>query len=178
MIEHDDRELIIRCRKGERRAYGELVERYEKVVYNVAYRLLGNRNDAEDVSQTVFLRIAERLDDYNPKFKFFSWMYRIAVNESLNRRRGNRPVEHLEESLVAGGTATDEAYIQHETTAGLQDAIMKLKEEYRSVVVLRHFEDLSYTEIAGVLQIPEKTVKSRLFSARQQLKSLLWHTVK
>lgn len=170
--------MVIRCQRGERRAFGELVHRYQKVIYNVTFRLLGNRDDAEDATQTVFLRIAERLDDYNPKFKFFSWIYRIAVNESLNRRRSMKPNDPLEESQVAGTSSADEAVLRQETASGLQEALMKLKEEYRSVVVLRHFEELSYEEMSEVLQIPEKTVKSRLFSARQQLKTMLLQRVK
>ncbi len=178
MTERDDRELIERCKQKDRRAFEELVGRYQDVVYRVGYRLLGSADDAEDLVQTVFLRIAERIHEYDPKYKFFSWIYRIAINEALNRRREGRAAEQLDEGRVAGGTAADEQYIQDETNAGIQRALMRLSEEYRAVVVLRHFEDLSYEEIAGVLKIPEKTVKSRLFSARQQLRAMLLPTVK
>ncbi len=178
MAERDDRDLVSRCKQRERRAFEELVQRYQDVVYRVACRMLGNAEDAEDLAQTVFLKVAERIDDYNPKYKFFSWIYRITVNECLNQRREGRSEDRLEESRVAGGAAADELFIQDETNAGLQRAIMKLSEEYRAVVVLRHFEGLSYEEISGVLKIPEKTVKSRLFSARQLLRTMLLPTEK
>ncbi len=177
MNERDDRTLIDRCKRGERRAFEELVAGFQDVVYRVGYRLLGSRDEAEDVTQTVFLRIAERLDDYDPRYKLFSWIYRIAVNESLNRRRNGAAIEALDEESLAGGTEADELTLRNETQAGIQNALMKLTEEQRTVVVLRHFEDLSYGEIANVLSIPEKTVKSRLFSARQQLRTLLLPTV-
>ncbi len=178
MAERDDRDLVSRCKQRERRAFEELVQRYQDVVYRVAYRMLGDADDAEDLTQTVFLKVAERIDDYDPKYKFFSWIYRIAVNECLNQRREERAEDRLEESRIAGGAAADELFIQDETNAGLQRAIMKLSEEYRAVVILRHFEGLSYEEISGVLKIPEKTVKSRLFSARQQLRTMLLPTEK
>jgi RNA polymerase sigma-70 factor (ECF subfamily) len=177
MTERDDHILIDRCRKGERGAFEELVGQFQDVVYRTGYRLLGSHDEAEDVAQTVFMRIAQKLGDYNPKYKLFSWIYKIAVNEALNRRRDGTRNEPLDEVRVAGEAAADEQYIRNETTAGIQNALMKLTEEQRTVVVLRHFEDLSYGEIAGVLGIPEKTVKSRLFSARQQLRSLLLPTV-
>ena len=177
MIEHDDCRLIDRCKTGDRGAFEEMVGQFQHIVFRVGFRLLGSRAEAEDVTQTVFMRVAERLEEYNPKHKLFSWIYRIAVNEALNRRRDAKTLEQIDEDRIVGGTAADELYIQHETSTGIQDALMKLSEDYRTVVILRHFEDLSYGEIAGVLSIPEKTVKSRLFSARQQLRSILLPTV-
>ena len=80
-------ELVERCRKGDRQALGELLGKYEKPVYNVAFRILGNRDDAADITQSVFLKVFEKLDQYKPEYRFFSWIYRIAVNESINQNK-------------------------------------------------------------------------------------------
>lgn len=173
MDRNRDHELIDRCRQGDRVALGQLVNEYERPIYNAAYRVLGNPDDAADVTQVVFLKVFERLDQYNPKFKFFSWIYRIAINEAINHRNRTRNEQTLEEDqfVSAGGP---ESKLNSEQLADLvQDGLMKLQEDYRVVVVLRHFSDLSYRDISDVLHIPEKTVKSRLYSARQVMKTHL-----
>lgn len=170
--ENDERLWVARCLKGDASAFEPLVVRYERVLFGVALRLVGNYEDARDATQNTFIRAYERLESFDPERRFFSWIYRIAVNESLNLRRARRPQEPLGTSIeVAGGQA--EAVEAGETAARVERAIAQLSEEYREVVVLRYFGELSYEEISEAVGVPEKTVKSRLFSARQRLAGLL-----
>lgn len=168
-----DERLIRRCQQGDRRALEELLDEYQRPVYNAAFRILGNPEDASDVTQSVFLKAFENFDRYNPEYKFFSWIYRIAINESINHiNRGKREqaLEDTQPSTLRGPVEETEADAVSER---IQSALMKLQEDYRMVIVLRHFSELSYREISEVLHIPEVTVKSRLYSARQLLKDNL-----
>jgi RNA polymerase sigma-70 factor (ECF subfamily) len=168
-----DHALIEQCKRGDRRALEALVGTYQKPVYNAAYRILGNPDDAADVAQTVFLKAFENLDKYNPKYKFFSWIYRIAVNQSINQLKRSRH-QQLPEGYDVAGTGNPELDAQAgDLSREIQEGLMALTENYRTVVVLRHFSDFSYRQISDVLQIPEKTVKSRLYSARQSMKDFL-----
>jgi RNA polymerase sigma-70 factor (ECF subfamily) len=171
-----DEVLVGRCRRGDHAAFTELVERYERPIFNAAYRVLGREEDAADITQGVFLKMVERLEDYDPRFKFFSWIYRIAVNESLNllRRRGREEAIDEEDELP-GLSSTDPAWQAHEAEVSrrVQGALMGMKFSDRVVITLRHFSDCSYEEMAHILEIDEKTVKSRLFEARRRLKALL-----
>ena len=168
----DEIACVVRCLKGDASAFEALVIRYQRVLFTVALRLLGNAEDARDATQNAFIRAYERLDTFDPSRRFFSWIYRIAVNESLNLRRARRPHETLPETLHTSGGAMDRVEAR-ERGERVQAALMTLPAEQREVVVMRHFADLSYEEIAETLDIPEKTVKSRLFSARQRLAPLL-----
>lgn len=167
--------LIKRCLKGDRRALESLLGKYEKPVYNVAYRIIGNPDDAADVTQSVFLKAFTKLESFNPKYRFFSWIYRIAINESINHNRYRERQRPLEDADLAAPGGPDVEYEAGDLSRAIQDCLMGLREQYRIVVVLRHFSDLSYREISDVLEIPEKTVKSRLYSARQMMKEALMH---
>ena len=169
----DDAIWVARCLRGDSSAFEPLVTRYQRVLFTVALRLLGNYEDARDATQNTFVRAYERLDTYDPGRRFFSWIYRIGVNESLNYRRTQRPHEPLAVTLEAPGVGALDAVEARELSERVQAALMQLSPEYREVVVMRHFAELSYEEIAEALDIPEKTVKSRLFSARQRLEPLL-----
>jgi len=170
---HDEIACVARCLKGEASAFEPLVTQYQRVLFTVALRLLGNAEDARDATQNAFVRAYQRLDTFDPSRRFFSWIYRIAVNESLNLRRAQRPHETLPETLETAGGGAIDAVEARELSERVQAALMTLSTEHREVVVMRHFADLSYQEIAETLDIPEKTVKSRLFSARQRLAPLL-----
>jgi RNA polymerase sigma-70 factor, ECF subfamily len=176
VLKDDDPTLVESCRKGDRAAFKMLVLRYQRPVYNAAYRVLGHAEDANDVTQIVFLRIAERLDEYDPQYKFFSWIYRIVVNESINLLRRNKREDQLDEETELPGAANADPewqYNSNQVSAQIQRALMSLKIEDRVVLTLRHFSDCSYREISQVLDLEEKTVKSRLFEARQRLSELL-----
>ena len=169
----DDGIWIARCLRGDASAFEPLVQRYQRVLFSVAYRMLGNYDDALDATQNAFIKAYQGLDGYDPGRRFFSWIYRIAVNECLNARRARRPGEQLNEHLP-GALAGPQEIVEHgERSASIDAALIKLSEEHRLVLVLRHFADLSYSEMSDALGIPEKTVKSRLFEARSRLGELL-----
>jgi len=173
MSEDDDAELVRRCLQGERRAFERLVLRYQKPVYNAALRMLRQPEDARDVVQTVFLKAYERLGDFDPNYRFYSWIYRIALNESINQLNGRRRYSPVSEDEPGDGPGPEWLLDAEWSERHIQAALMTLKEDYRAVIVLRHFLDRSYEEMAEILQVPAKTVKSRLFSARQMLRDAL-----
>ena len=164
--------MVKRYLEGQRDAASGLVDRYQARLFNVALRMLNNVQDAEDVTQTVFLNAFQQLRTYDPRFKFFSWIYRMTVNESLNTLKRRKPTVTLEDELEIGapGTAAD-GVAEAEDRVGR--ALMGLKPDDRAVVVLKHFVSFSYEEIADVLGIPVQTVKSRLFTARERLRLVL-----
>jgi len=176
-----DEELVQRCRRGDASAFPVLVARYERPLYNAAYRILGNPEDASDTVQVAFMEVAEHLDDYDSEHKFFSWIYRIAINAALNLARRNRHDAPREgEDGVSGDpaasveAATPESCLcETEQSACLQRGLMELSADHRAVLTLRHFSDCSYREIGHILSIEERVVKSRLFEARQRLRTLL-----
>jgi RNA polymerase sigma-70 factor (ECF subfamily) len=168
---NDDAVWVSRCLLGDASAFEVLVERYGRILFALAFRLSGNREDAEDIAQNALLRAYERLETYDPDRPFFSWIYRIGVNEGLNFRRAQRPHEPLE--LARSTAATGDLAAQLETGERVQDALMSLGREHREVVVLKYFTGLSYREIGDAVGLPEKTVKSRLFAARQELEARL-----
>jgi RNA polymerase sigma-70 factor (ECF subfamily) len=165
--------------KGDKEAFGAIVDRYQRTIFNVAYRMVNDYEDAMDITQSAFIKAYENLDSYDPSRKFFSWLYRIAVNESLNyvskRKRQTRLAYEPGDSREYGGEVRSPAdpAEQSETDAMLQSGLARLKFDYRLVVILRHFLSLSYREIGDIIDVPEKTVKSRLFTGRQLLKEIL-----
>ena len=175
MSEDDDAELVRRCGQGDRRAFEKLVLRYQRPVYNAALRMLRHPDDACDVVQTVFLKAYEHLADFDPRYRFYSWIYRIALNESINQLSGRRRTGPVPEDAPSDGPGPDESLDSLQAARHVQAALVTLPEQYRAVIVLRHFLDCSYTDMAEILELPEKTVKSRLFSARQLLRSALQH---
>lgn len=171
-----DRALLERYRKGDRDAFTELVVRYQRPIYNAAFWILRRAEDASDIAQVVFLRVAERADDYDPQYRFFSWIYRIAVNESLNllRRSGNEDPLDDDADVPEPESANPESRLgEAERAARLRQALMTMSTTDRTVLTLRHFSECSYQEIAEILEVDESTVKSRLYEARQRLRSLL-----
>ena len=176
MSKTDDTQLIERCRSGDRKAFEALLAEYEKPVFNAAYRMLNSRDDAQDVTQTVFLKVFENIDQFDPSRRFFSWIYRITLNESINWLGKKNRLEPLTHEAAFEGKGPEQEVESASVSANVQAALMTIKSEYRSVVVLKHFLGCSYVEISDVLDIPEKKVKSRLYTARQQLKEALTGT--
>ena len=176
MDKDQDESLVERYRDGDRAAFAALVRKYQRPIYNAAYRVLGREEDASDITQAVFLKVAERLDQYDARYKFFSWIYRIAVNESLNLLRENGrevPLEN-EEELPGAESAQPEAIVNDaQVSERIQKALMSMRVSDRMVLTLRHFGDCSYQEMADIMGIEVKTVKSRLFEARTRLRELL-----
>jgi RNA polymerase sigma-70 factor (ECF subfamily) len=173
MNEAEDIAWIQQCLGGDRRAFEPLVTKYEKVVYNAAFRIVNNAEDAQDITQSCFIKAYENLRSYDPAHKFFSWIYRIALNESLNAVRGRRDHEPVHDNLLSHEKSPEELYHDQELKQNIERCIMSLKLDHRIVIILSHFQHLSYSEIGFVLDLPEKTVKSRLFTARQTLKDIV-----
>jgi RNA polymerase sigma-70 factor (ECF subfamily) len=176
VLKDDDQALVESCRNGDRAAFATLVTSYQRAIYNAAYRVLGNIEDANDITQVVFLRIAEHLHEYDPQYKFFSWIYRIAINESINLLRRNRREDQLDDEIELSGpdhASPEWQYGNGQLSDRVQRALMSMKSDHRVVLTLRHFSECSYQEIGQILGLEEKTVKSRLFEARQRLGELL-----
>lgn len=188
VVMDDDREraLLVRCQHGDRDAFAALVESCERPVFGVAYRMLGNVSDAADAAQSVFLKIFEHLGEYDGQHRAFSWIYRIAVNEALDRlqwrkRNGgttgtdtsgtpDQEEVSLEERMAGTDGGPEESVEASQLHDCVQAALMELHRDHRAVIVLRHFSGCSYEEMASILHVPEKTVKSRLHTARQVLR--------
>jgi RNA polymerase sigma-70 factor (ECF subfamily) len=174
MTADNDANLVARSLQGDQTAFEALVRKHRQPVYNLALRIVAEPEDAEEIAHSVFVKAYQKLDTYDPAYKFFSWIYRIALNESLSYAKRRSNLDEYESGISAVEEFTPEANLEEgELIHKIGDAVSRLKTDYRMVVVLRHYHDFSYQEMSEVLQIPEKTVKSRLFTARQQLKEIL-----
>ena len=177
MADPTDRDLAIRARRGEAEAFGDLVRRYQTSVFNVCYRLMGERREAEDLAQEAFIRAYQRLDAFDAERPFGPWMRRVAANLCLNRLQLNTPLAApLDEDRDEDITGTPEtAREQAERVEQVRSALLGLPAHYRAVIELRHFQELSYEEIAASLGRPVSDVKSHLFRARKLLAERLEH---
>lgn len=169
MSNDTDLKLVNLCLKGDKRAFGELIDKYQRTIFNVAMRMVNDYDDAKDISQTVFIKAYNRLDTFKPKYKFFSWLYRMLINESLNFLEKKRQHMKLEHDIISRDLNPEERYQQNELNRIVDEAVGELPIDYRIAIVFRHFANLSYNELSFVLDIPAKTVKSRLYTARQVL---------
>jgi RNA polymerase sigma-70 factor (ECF subfamily) len=184
-----DSSLIRRLRSRDERAFRELIDAERDRVFNITYRMLGNRAEAEDVAQEVFISVFKTIDSFREESKLSTWLYRVTVNHCKNRikylaRRHDRDRDELDESAHAqqtnGAVADPPRHAQPDRAlAGaqmeklLQEAIANLDEDHRVVVVLRDVEDLSIEEICEITGLPDGTVKSRLHRARLVLRKRL-----
>jgi len=184
-----ERSLLKRLRDRDERAFRELLETHRDRVYNITFRMLGNRAEAEDVAQEVFITVFKTIDTFREEAKFSTWLYRVAVNHCKNRikylaRRHDRDQDELDEAAANDATAAavtaprpsprpDKALEGAQTEQMLQEAIAELDEEHRVLVVLRDVEDLSIEEICEITGLPDGTIKSRLHRARMALRKKL-----
>ena len=173
MDDNEDLKLVSESRQGSRDSFERLLLRYEKSIFNAAYRILRDSEDAKDVTQNVFLKAFQNLERFNGKHRFFSWIYRIALNESINLSKRRRRFNADEDPRIEVRNTPENLLSRKELGGVVQAALMSLGFEYRVVIVLRHFHDCSYQEMGEILEIPEKTVKSRLFTARTLLREIL-----
>jgi len=171
--EPGDNELVRECLGGDEHAFETLLFRYQRPDFNAVLRLVRDRDEASDLTQTAFLKAYEQLASFDSRHKFFSWLYRIAVNEAINQVKRRRRMEPLVGEWASKARNPEDALVGTDLSFHVQDALMSLPFDARAVIVLRHFEGCSYDEIATIVGVSEKTVKSRLFSARRQLKELL-----
>ncbi len=181
-----DNLLIEQCLKGQQGSFSELIDKYKKLVFNLAYRMTNNLDDAEDISQEVFIRVYKSLYNFNPNYKFSTWLYQMTLNLCRDRfRKGkissvsldaplNKDDQKDLSSLISDNeNDPEEIFIEVEQTNFINDLITSLPFKYREVIILRHLKDLSYDEMSKILNISLGSVKSRLFRARELLKNKL-----
>lgn len=168
-----DAMLVEATLAGDRKAYAMLVDRYERQLFNAAYRVVHDYEDAMDATQSAFVKAYENLPRFDTSRRFFSWIYRILLNESLNILNQRKRFDGIDDSHAASGRGAEDRMLDDETGNQVRSALMDLKTDHRVVIVLKHYEGMSYKEMSEVVGIPEKTIKSRLFSARRQLRDIL-----
>ncbi|MEA5083733.1 MAG: sigma-70 family RNA polymerase sigma factor [Lachnospiraceae bacterium] len=185
-IQAEVSKLVELAQNGDSAAFGKLIERHERLVYNVVYRMLTNHEDTKDISQEVFLKAYKYLGKFDGKASFSTWLYRIAVNTSideLRKRKGYETVsldketdsgEGIQKKEYADSSAgVEEQVMAKENIANIKQAMENISSEHRIIITLRDFEGLSYAEISEITQTSLGTVKSRLARARKALKDLI-----
>lgn len=180
MHSEENIELINKAKHGDIRAFENLIMLYEKDIYNVAYRMIGNVEDSKDVAQEVCIKIFKNLKSYNFKCKFYTWVYRITVNTCIDELRKNKGVvknqlsvtdeDGVEHELEDKNECTPEdKYIEKEQKTDIENKINMLDPDQKAVIILRYLKDLEYEEIAESLDCNVGTVKSRLNRAKKKL---------
>lgn len=186
-----DTDLVARARSGSEAAYRELLNRYQRPVLSLVYRMVRDRELAEDLAQEAFVKVFNHLDRYDPKYKFSSWLFKIANNTAIDALRKKEPAtvsldgsrhattaEGMAETRIepASGDENPEELLEaRELGTEIERAIAGLRLEYRTAVVLRHVEGRPYDEIAEIMQLPLGTVKTYLHRARAELRGALAH---
>jgi RNA polymerase sigma-70 factor (ECF subfamily) len=176
----EDSQLIDDTLAGDRAAYGQLVQKYQDRLFNTLFHALGSREEAEDVVQDAFVQAYVKLENFQRTSAFYTWLYRIAFNVSVSRRRRKRPEISVERTRDQTGaepvSLSEEVSASLEREEGAQQvhaALAQLSEEHRKILVLREMEGCCYESIADMLDLPVGTVRSRLHRARLQLKDEL-----
>jgi RNA polymerase sigma-70 factor, ECF subfamily len=178
---------ILQVLKGDQDAFGEIVELYKDKVFQLSYRMLGNRHEAEDIAQEAFIRAFININSFNIDLKFSTWLFRIATNLCIDRIRKKKPDYYLDAEVAGTDGLTMYSQIPSKTDMPekevesleleetIQREILKLPEKYRSVIVLKYIEDLSLIEISEILNLPIGTVKTRIHRGREALRKQLRH---
>jgi RNA polymerase sigma-70 factor (ECF subfamily) len=172
-------------RGGDRRAFAELVELYKDKIYHLGYRMLNQKQEAEDVVQETFLRVYTNLERYDENQKFSTWIYRIATNLCIDRLRKRKPSYSIDAEMTDGegmdwhsmlaskDPGPDEELILSETQTNIREAIQTLPDKYKAVVILRYLHDMTLQEIGEVLDMPVTTIKTRVHRGREFLRKKL-----
>ncbi|HUP48755.1 MAG TPA: sigma-70 family RNA polymerase sigma factor [Thermoanaerobaculia bacterium] len=181
----DDRTLVARILEGDRDRFADLVRRYERRVINYVYRITHRYEEAHDLAQEIFVKVFLALDRYDPQYQFSTWLFRIAQNSAIDALRKKtisevplaRPAEEepaaKEREFADGGISPYRALKNKQLGAAIHKAVGNLPPDYRELIQLRHFAELSYEEIATMKKLPLGTVKNKLFRARNLLKDAL-----
>lgn len=186
-----DQEIVVRARAGEEAAYRELIRRYERPLFSLLYRMVRDRELAEDLAQETFIKALNAIESYRPEYKFSSWIFKIANNAAIDhlRRRELDTLSlegspHAETPEAVEATALQigdrqesplDAVEARELGGQIEEAIAQLRPEYRSCILLRHVEGRAYEEIAEILGLPLGTVKTYIHRARNELRQALAH---
>jgi RNA polymerase sigma-70 factor (ECF subfamily) len=180
----DDRTLVARVLEGDRDRFTELVRRYEKRLVNYVYRITHRYEEAHDLAQEIFVKVYLALDRYDPKYQFSTWLFRIAQNAAIDALRKKAISEVPMSRSIGGDEEKEREFPDHGVTpyramknkqlgAAIDTAVRNLPPDYRELIQLRHFAELSYEEIASMKKLPLGTVKNKLFRARNLLKDAL-----
>jgi RNA polymerase sigma-70 factor (ECF subfamily) len=176
----DDAQLVQATLGGEKQAFGVLVQRYQDRLFNTLLRFTGSRHDASDLVQDAFIQALVKLDTFRGDSRFYTWLYRIAMNLSLSQRRKRRPVASVDVAKECAGEepmdqqqGPQQELLQVERAQLVQEALLRVGDEHRQILVLREMEGCSYDQMGEILSLPVGTVRSRLFRARMQLKQQL-----
>ena len=180
-----DEQLVAAILRGDRERFGDLVGRYQNRLVNYLYRLLRNLDEAHDLAQEVFIKVYQALDRFDPQYRFSTWLFRVAQNAAIDQirrqrlklvpmvREGGEGEEPRELEIAASGPSPYGDLRNRERGGAIQQAVDALPWEYRELILLRHFSELSYEEIATLKELPLGTVKNKLFRGRQMLKEKL-----
>ena len=176
----DDAQLIDETLAGRSMAFGQLVTKYQDRLYTTIAHVVGSEHDAKDIVQDAFVQAFVKLDTFRRRSAFYTWLYRIAFNVAISFLRSKKPTISIEQSREAGGDepiddgpAPDETMQQKQRAQQVQHALATLSEEHRTVLVLREIDGCCYETIAGILEVPVGTVRSRLHRARMQMRDQL-----
>lgn len=169
-MENEDGIIIRDVLNGKKEKYAMLVEKYQNDAYRFAFKITGNKEDAKDIAQEAFLKSYLYLKSYNPAFKFQNWLYKIILNVSRNLKSKQQRDECLPNNLQDCATEKETSSLLDNS---LEHAVRILPHDYKEVIILRHFQDLTYNEISEILNIPVHVVKIRLHRARNKLKDIL-----
>ncbi|MCA1032941.1 RNA polymerase sigma factor SigW [Bacillus timonensis] len=178
---------IKQLKNGDQNAFAEIVEIYKDKVFQLCYRMLGNRHEAEDIAQEAFIRAYVNIHRYDVEKKFSTWLYRIATNLSIDRIRKKKPDYYLDAEVAGAEGLTMYSHLaadvplpedeveSMELQETIQAEILKLPDKYRSAIVLKYIEELSLKEIGEILDLPVATVKTRIHRGREALRKQLRH---
>lgn len=186
-----DHELVARAQQGSEKAYRELLGRYQRPVFSIIYRMIRDREQAEDLAQETFVRVFNHIDRYDPRYKFSSWIFKIATNLTIDwiRRKelntvsidGSRnavtaeQIEATSITIASPDENPEELLVAKQLGEEIEQAIGKLRPEYRAAILLRHVEGREYQEIAEILALPLGTVKTYIHRGRNELREQLQH---
>lgn len=180
IVSRDDAKLVKLAMTGDSAAFGELVVRYQDRLYNSIVHALGCPTEAEDVVQEAFVLAYTKLSSFQQKSAFYTWLYRIAFNTAISRRRKKKPTTSLDfmkdemgELPIDGGDAPESNLHRQERAIQVQQALAQLSDEHRTILVLREIEGFCYEAISEILDLPVGTVRSRLHRARTQMRDEL-----
>jgi RNA polymerase sigma-70 factor (ECF subfamily) len=184
-----DQQVVAFAQEGREDAYRELIKRYERPVFSLIYRMVRDKETAEDLAQETFIKVLNNINRYRPEFKFSSWLFKIANNIAIDHLRRRQvdtiSIEGSPDAITAeraratsvtvtsGGESPLEELESREIGASIEKAIARLRPEYRACIILRHVEDYSYDEIAEIVKLPLGTVKTYIHRARQELREYL-----